>query len=381
MKQCKPTKTWKKTRLQNLVRHKSGRYYAKAFAGGKEVWKSLKTSHFSVAQAKLAEFLKEHRERVSNANGEVSAKMTFSEAAAVHLRNLDDNLSIKPRTRDYWRECLAALQKSWLGLSEIEIRKITQADCKKWASAYAKKVSPTRYNNTVSVLRHVLSVAVEAGVVYSNSAALVKRAAVRGKDIALPTIEKFNALIAEMGAGHSRDSMNCGDFAAGLAFTGCRVGEAREIAWRDVDFEGGEIVVRGDAKTGTKNWELRRVPLIPDASALFHRMRSERPGESLDAKVFRVAECQKALDRACKKVGADRITHHDLRHLFATRCIESGVDIPTVSRWLGHKDGGALAMKTYGHLRREHSIAQAQRVTFATVTPKQADVIAFSGPA
>src|SRR5437870_10938551 len=87
--------------------------------------------------------------------------------------------------------------------------------------------------------------------------------------------------------------------------------------------------------------------------ALFERMRSERHGEALDAKVFRVGECQKALDRACKKVGTDRITHHDLRHLFATRCIESGVDIPTVSRWLGHKDGGALAMKTYGHLRRE----------------------------
>ena len=59
-------------------------------------------------------------------------------------------------------------------------------------------------------------------------------------------------------------------------------------------------------------------------------MRGERSGESLDAKVFRVGECQKALDRACKKVGADRITHHDFRHLFATRCIESGVDIPTV---------------------------------------------------
>jgi len=67
----------------------------------------------------------------------------------------------------------------------------------------------------------------------------------------------------------------------------------------------------------------------------------------------------------------------NLRHLFATRCIESGVDIPTVSRWLGHKDGGALAMKTYGHLRREHSIAQAQRVTFTPVPTKRADVIAF----
>jgi integrase len=70
-----------------------------------------------------------------------------------------------------------------------------------------------------------------------------------------------------------------------------------------------------------------------------------------------------------------------LRHLFATRCIESGVDIPTVSRWLGHKDGGALAMKTYGHLRREHSIAQAQRVSFTSVAAKQADVIPFPATA
>jgi integrase len=381
VKQHKPTKTWERTRLQNLVRHKSGGYYARAFAGGKEVWKSLKTSHFSVAQAKLAEFLKEHRERVSNGNGEVSAKMTFGEAAAIHMRNLDDNLSIKPRTRDYWRECLAALQKTWPGLNEIEVRKITQIDCREWARAYRKTVSPTRYNNTVSVLRHVLNVAVEAGVIYSNPAAVVKRAPVRSKEIALPTIDKFNALITEMRAGRSRDSINCADFASGLAFTGCRVGEAREIAWRDVDFDAGEIVVRGDSKTGTKNWELRRVPLIPDACALFQRMRSERSGEPLDATVFRVAECQKSLDRAAKNVGMDRITHHDLRHLFATRCIESGVDIPTVSRWLGHKDGGALAMKTYGHLRREHSIAQAQRVSFAPVAEKHGEVIAFPATA
>src|SRR5207245_8675505 len=128
---------------------------------------------------------------------------------------------------------------------------------------------PTNYNNTVGIFRHVLNVAVEAGVIYSNAAAVVKRAAVRGKQIALPTIEKFNALIAEMRAGHSRDSINCADFAAGLAFTGCRKGEAGEITLQDVDFDAGETVVRGDSKTGTKNWELRRVPLIPDARALF----------------------------------------------------------------------------------------------------------------
>ena len=80
---------------------------------------------------------------------------------------------------------------------------------------------------------------------------------------------------------------------------------------------------------------------------------------------MKVRECQKAMDRAAKVVGMPRITHHDLRHLFATRCIESGVDIPTVSRWLGHKNGGALAMKVYGHLRDQHSVAMAQKVTFS----------------
>jgi integrase len=70
----------------------------------------------------------------------------------------------------------------------------------------------------------------------------------------------------------------------------------------------------------------------------------------------------KLIQRSLK---TDRVTHHDLRHLFATRCIESGVDIPTVSRWLGHRDGGALAMKVYGHLRDQHSVAMAQRVVFS----------------
>jgi integrase len=121
--------------------------------------------------------------------------------------------------------------------------------------------------------------------------------------------------------------------------------------------------------------------MISDARALFERLRAERPHELLDAKVFQVCECQKALDRALKKVGSHRITHHDLRHLFATRCIESGVDIPTVSRWLGHKDGGALLMKTYGHLRREHSQAQALKVSFSSMTTKAADLIPFPAEA
>ena len=52
----KTVKTWKKPRLKNLVRHKSGLYYARAYSDGKEFWQPLETSHFSVAEAKLGEF-------------------------------------------------------------------------------------------------------------------------------------------------------------------------------------------------------------------------------------------------------------------------------------------------------------------------------------
>jgi integrase len=375
-------KVWNPTGKDNLIRHRSGRYYARVSGKGKEVWKSLKTSHFSVAQARLAEFLKEHRQRVGNGGGgkdsQVSAKMTFGEAAMRHLRDLDNNVKIKPRTRAYYRERLRALEKSWPDLSTTQIRKITLGDCKEWAGKYGKTASPTNYNNTISLLRHVFAVAVEAGVIYANPAAALKRAPLRGKEIHLPTAAQFNAMVTEMRNGRGRFSRDCADFVEGLAYSGMRKGEANALEWRDLDFEASEIVVRGDAVFGTKGGEgWRRVPMIPDARALFERLRAERSHEPSDGKVFQVRECQKALDRAAKKVGAHRITHHDLRHLFATRCIESGVDIPTVSRWLGHKDGGALLMKTYGHLRREHSQAQAQRVTFAP-TPKSASVIPFS---
>jgi integrase len=400
MKLRKSTKTWLKTRKSNLLRHKSGCYYARAFAGGKEVWRSLKTSHYSVAQAKLEKFLGQQRQARATENPEVSPRTTFREAVEIHLRRIADDVAaerVKASTEHYWRQIFIALRKSWPELWGRQLRGVTKADCEAWARRFVKQTgSATRFNNTVAGLRHVFAVAVESGAIYTNPAVVIsegrrtqnfdrssplRRLSIRQRHLDLPSTGQFLemlSLIRTAGGGVSR---HCGDFVEGLAFTGMRKSEANALEWRDVDFDAGEIVVRGDSKTGTKNWELHRVPMVRDARALFQRMRNERAGEPLTKKVFRVREAQRAIDTACKKLGIPRITHHDLRHLFATRCIESGVDIPTVSRWLNHKDGGKLAMKTYGHLRREHSIAQAQRVTFAPAVTEQADVIAFPATA
>src|SRR5439155_10266498 len=266
----------------------SGRYYARTFNNNKEIWKRLRTAHSSVAKARLAEFLREHREKQVAGVSEASAKMTFGEALKVHQQNQTDDVTIKPSTRHYWRQIFVALVKSWPGLADRELRRITKTDCNEWARRFRKVASPTRYNNTIAGLRHVFDVAIEAGIIYGNPAAKLDRVPVRAKQLTLPSGDQFLQLvdaIKRAGGGASRD---CADFLRGLAFTGCRKGEAGQIEWRDVDFDAGEIIIRGDPETGTKNWAVRRVPLIPDARALFQRMRGERSGESSDAKVFRV---------------------------------------------------------------------------------------------
>lgn len=219
-------------------------------------------------------------------------------------------------------------------------------------------------NNTVSVLRRTLDIAVELGVRYDNPATAIKRVSVRAKKLTLPGFTQFTEFVQAMESAGGRDSRNCADLVRFMAFGGFRLGEAGSVTWADCNFTKSEVTVRGDAATGTKNSEVRKVPMIADMVTLLNRLRTERPNEREDAPVMQVKECPKAMDRAAKLIGMARITHHDLRHLFATRCIEAGVDIPTVSRWLGHKDGGALAMKVYGHLRDEHSVNMARKVTF-----------------
>jgi integrase len=294
-----------------------------------------------------------------------AGKMTFGDALGVFEERMNNNPALKPRTKEYCAYRISALLESWPGLAEKDVSRITNAECLDWSVKNANLNSSSSHNYTVSILRRVLAIAVEAGARYDNPAASARRVKQRTrKRIELPEYGQFEKLVAEVrnsGSGYAPPAAELVQF---LAYGGLRIGEAKFVTWGDCDFKRGEITVRGDPVTGTKNSEMRRVPMISNMRTLLERMRSERPGENPEKPVMRVRECQKSIDRASKVLGIKRITHHDLRHLFATRCIESGVDIPTVSRWLGHKDGGALAMKTYGHLRNEHSQAMAQKVKF-----------------
>ena len=362
---AEPDKDWQKTQYSNLIRYvPSGTYYARLRVKGKLIRRSLKTDVLSVAKLRLSDFEKVERQGAENRDSVSAGRMKLADAIDIHKKRLAGDGSLKPSTKVYHDERIAALLKSWPELATKEVRAITKTDCLDWAAKFGADRSATVFNHTISILGKLFEIGIELGARYDNPAKFIKRVRERSKRLTLPEPETFAQFIAEVENGGGGFSRHCADLIRFLAFGGFRKNEAANIVWADCDFEKGEIIVRGDPVTGTKNWTIRRVPMIPDMRKLLERLKAENPGALPTQSVMQVRECQRAINRAAKVVGMVRITHHDLRHLFATLCIESGVDIPTVSRWLGHKDGGALAMKVYGHLRDQHSVAMAQKVTF-----------------
>ena len=347
---------WVKTPYPNLIRYKpSGTYFGRVRVNGKLIRRSLETHVLTVAKLKLSDFLQDHRRLAVNKGQSVNGEVIIE----LFRKEIEDDHNNKPRTKLYKREVLTALKKTWPELYSTDIAKISRKDCNEWAARYGKHYSATRFNGALGVLRRIFEMAIEQGYRVDNPAQFVDRRRVKPKELHLPSQAQFHEMtnhIETSGAAQAKDSANLFRF---LAFAGLRIDEARHVVWSDVDFTKGLLHARI-----TKNGKDRWIPLNSSLRQLLEQMRAERARESPDQTVMRVFECQKSMDRAAKLAGVKRITHHDLRHLFATRCIEAGVDIPTVSRWLGHQDGGALCMKTYGHLRDEHSQNEALKVSF-----------------
>ena len=324
-------KVWQTTAVQNLVRYRpSGTYFARFRVGGKLVWKSLKTATFSVAKQRLPDTLREHRSKLEVFAAFADGKMTVSDAADVYLHKVRASVSLKPRSKDYREMMIDFLRRSWPSLFATDVRKVTQRDCEAWLSRYQQQYAPSVVNNSIGTLRATFDQAIRTGARFNNPASGLSRMKIRQKRLELPSREEFLRFVDEIRNAGARQSKDCASLVCSLAYSEVRVGEAKHITWSDVNFTRHQLHVRGDPETATKNGETRYVPMIPELEQMLIELRAQRPNEPATATVMRVFECQNSMTHAAAKIGMKGITHHDLRHLFATICIESGVDIPTV---------------------------------------------------
>ncbi|MFN7140875.1 MAG: tyrosine-type recombinase/integrase [Limisphaerales bacterium] len=263
-------------------------------------------------------------------------RTTFKTALArwVQTRSLHK----RPKTIELYSLVEKFVLKHW-ECPEIELDQITPEH----VLGFAHKISgfsETYWNNSVSVLRYI-----------TPHGALLKRRPAKLREFTPPGQSQFAAFLAECDRANSPAGM----IVRFLCLTGCRISEAHALRWENV-FEDRIEVPASVAKSGKR----RSIPFVPGLREILARLRNL--GHET---VLPPVNTKKAIRNACVRAGVPKMSFHCFRHYYATRCIESGVDVPTVSRWLGHQDGGALASKVYFHLLDEHSQRMAERVKIA----------------
>ena len=156
-------------------------------------------------------------------------------------------------------------------------------------------------------------------------------------------------------------------------YSGLRIGELIALQWSDIDFSKGILTVSKscyDGKDGLIIDEPKTASscrTIPLPKQLFPILRGIRKkSDSLfvvsnHGKPVSVRSYQRSFELILKKLKIAHRGFHSLRHTFATRALECGMDVKTLSEILGHKNP-TVTLNRYAHSLIEHKALMMNRL-------------------
>ncbi len=161
-------------------------------------------------------------------------------------------------------------------------------------------------------------------------------------------------------------------------YTGIRIGEMCALTWNDIDFERSMLTInktmyRVKSKTKQKKTEVitsapksayseREIPIASFLCERFFKIKKESGYViNRNGKYIEPAAYNRYFGKLLKDVGLPHIKYHSLRHTFAVRAMELGVDIRTLSELLGHSSV-STTLNYYGHSLPEHKRSQIELI-------------------
>lgn len=153
-------------------------------------------------------------------------------------------------------------------------------------------------------------------------------------------------------------------------YTGLRIGELLALEWSDIDFSKGELSVSKtcyDGKDergnfcriiGTPKTETSRriIPLPKQIIPILKEIKKKNNSKYVVGdgdKTISVRSYQRSFELLLKKQKIPHHGFHALRHTFATRAIECGMDVKSLSEILGHKNP-TITLNRYVHSFMAH---------------------------
>jgi len=267
-------------------------------------------------------------------------------------------------------------------LGEMQIEDITPLILQRYVTELTKSgnlntgggLSTNSINSIICVLQGSLKTAYMLGITSEYHGSKIKRP--RGEEhqiecFSLDEQKKIEEYIKEEKGGKHFGVLLC-------LYTGLRIGELLALEWSDIDFIKGELQVKKSCYYGKdKNEKYRRiietpktrssVRTIPLSKQLLPYLKAEKKKSlstyivSNGSQPIAIRSYQRSFSTLLKKL---KITHrgfHSLRHTFATRALECGMDVKTLSEILGHKSP-TVTLNRYAHSLMEHKREMMNRL-------------------
>lgn len=287
-----------------------------------------------------------------------------------------------------------ALNKDLLPVfGERNIRAITSGDLQRFVDLYAG-MSATKITYITASLKSIFDFACQSGLILRNPFEFVRKpVAAKSEERRALTGDERNRVLSVVRTHPHGPYVGC------MYYLGARPGEIRGLKWGDIDWSKGLIhiqrdidyKIKGADKTGPlKNSKSNRFVPVPTAlRALLlplcgpsdqfifcgqrnHTALSKTTAERMWVDLMVACDLAVPLPPGSNKYRnsdirskyAPIITPHTLRHNYVTMCWESGIDVYTASKLVGHKSI-TTTMDIYTHLserQMDKAIAQVAQM-------------------
>ena len=275
--------------------------------------------------------------------------------------------SSKTKTCERYSEIIERHLKVKLGeyeleeLSPIVIQKYITELMQSGNLTTGKGLAANSVNEIITVIQNSLKLAYTLGELKEYTADEIKRPKTKEKDVScfiLPEQKKIEQTVLTSKKPKLFGIVLC-------LYSGLRIGELLALEWSDIDFNKGAIAINKTCHDGRdENGKLCRITdtpkttsskrTIPIPRQLLPLLKEHKKKSnsqyvvSSDGHGITVRSYQRSFELLQKRLGIERKGFHSLRHTFATRALECGMDVKTLSEILGHKNA-TVTLNRYAH--------------------------------
>lgn len=344
-------------RGENIYKRKDGRYegrYVKRYdENGKIVYGYVYARSYSETKERLLKCKLEKKPQNTGSNmllsewlhiwieAETNLKETTKELYARHIRNhiipQIGNIPLKKLNKD---------------ILQLFVNNLTFA--------------PSTTKLIFYILKSALSCAEEEGCISNNICSKIRLPKKETSEVSILTINEQRRLENSLTERNDIGILIC-------LYMGLRIGELCALKWSDIDFTNNVMHINGTQSringklTVTSPKSKTSMRIIPIPEVLTDKLKScknrdefvlSHNGGMIDVRVYR-----RRFKKLLESAEIPYTKFHALRHTFASRALEVGMDYKTLSEILGHASV-AITMDLYVHSLDEHKKAEINKLNF-----------------